>query len=288
MENRGRTIRSQRRGYILLTVVVILAVAVLMLSRIASTSMRSASYAVENERSVRHQWAITSLRRMALNAAPSLLTQSSLAENESSLGHSPILWKEVGLAGETWRVVLADESAKLNVSKLSATAPTEQVAACLRQLQTSRGLQSQSNFDKTATRWDHWFELPAAGSGNRDTPAILIAAATQRLTLWGDGKLNVCRCDSESLDYLWHMLYSRPTPKQLQEIRHMRPTPTESHLIGSLALRESEARLAAKWLTTESQCYSVWIFCMSDRRVPASFFVEWGRGQVRDRRGYEY
>ena len=64
--------RQRRRGYLLLTVVVLIAVASLMLSRIANTSMRVASVAIKEEQEMRYRWAATSLRRYSLDAASTL------------------------------------------------------------------------------------------------------------------------------------------------------------------------------------------------------------------------
>ena len=102
----------------LVTVVVMIAVAALVLAKMASTSMRVATTAIEEERELRNRWAISSLRRFTLDGADNLLSLS--ASNPNTTDSNPTaLWKDIQLAETQWRVVLADESAKVNISRLA-------------------------------------------------------------------------------------------------------------------------------------------------------------------------
>ena len=278
----------RREGYLLLTVVVMIAVASLMLARLANTSLRVASVAVEEERDLRSRWAVTSLRRFALDAAPSLLAGPPRDHSHGERAE-PVFWRDVQLAGLRWRVIVSDESAKLSLPHLAARYDTEIVKRRMDDLLGGRvrpkpDFSGREQYD--LTRWEHWIENGAFG---HSVSAREVAVATQRLTLWGDGRLNVCRSEEQTVDILWRQLFARAAPRRLHKVRLQTPPPTTDELIAKLGLRESQAAMARKWITTESDCRSVWLFCHSDRRVSSTFFVEWGVSDAsREHRGYEY
>lgn len=235
--------RHKRDGFLLLTVVVMLAVTTLILARLASTSMRIASQAVEDEKRVRNQWAITSLRRFTLNAGRDLLASSSIvADQGSSQSETPVLWKDVVLANQTWRVVLSDESAKLNLNALAEHFEYDAVEQQSKELITGAGLVQpkadlESVIGSRSTRWDAWLDSPSKSAQNRNLHARRLSEATQRITLWGDGRLNVCTSDSKTLDGLWKQLFGRQPPKLLDELRKQRPVPERRRVIEALGLR---------------------------------------------------
>lgn len=290
MKCRGHA--SSRQGFVLLTVVVMIAVAVLMLTRVASISMRVAAAAADEEKEMRARWAATSIRRECLTTAPALVGSASPTNQPSESRFSPAsAWRDVQIGGNTYRVIVADESSKISLSRLAgrfeadtAQQAIDELALSIRPLKANENLTAASQ--QASQRWEHWL---ASNSSNALNSARTIAAATQRLTLWGDGKLNILSADPESTEFLWRELFGRSPPSSLENLRRQSPPPRPSQLISSLGLRESQANLAADWFTSESTCYSVWIFCESDRRVAPSLFVEWGRrGAAKMHRGYEY
>ncbi|MCG8649368.1 MAG: hypothetical protein MI861_06025, partial [Pirellulales bacterium] len=215
---------------------------------------------------------------------------SSVGDGTHGAGNA-VVWAEVRLAEQTWRVIIADESAKLNLLRSSNQFGEESTKKLVRSLGPQSSVvkfvaAGAEGGKQDRLRWEHWFE---AGAVNRSESARRFADATQQLTLWGNGQLNVCRCDANAIDALWQNLFGRTAPPRLHQIRQQQPSPTTQQLIRSLGLRESQEEKASQWLTTTSTCHSVWIFCQTNRRVPSSLFVEWGMsGATREHRGYEY
>lgn len=288
----GRTRKPPREGYLLVTVVVLIAVASLMLSRMALVSMRVATVAVEEERDLRNRWAVTSLRRFSLDRARTLLDSQTVSgqDTSGSWPPSPFLWRDAELGGNRWRLVIADESAKFNVRRFAGTFGYEKAQGALEKLLADEAKLQVADIwspDESAhsLRWEHWL---VGSSRSPILSARQFSVATQNVTLWGEGRLNVGRCSSETVDTFWQGVFGRSAPSQLHELRRQSPPPAASQLIQSLALRESQAELANQWLTTESDCFSVWIFCDSNDRVASSFYVEWGETNSAVHRGYEY
>ncbi|QDT07426.1 hypothetical protein K227x_58530 [Rubripirellula lacrimiformis] len=290
---RSKRKRRSRDGYLLVTVIVMIAVASLMLSRMASTSMRVASAAIEEEKDLRNRWAVTSLRRFSLDNAHKILGGKSRATAASGDGAvaKPFLWKNARLGGQTWRVIIGDESAKLNLVHASRSLGKEAATRIMDELAMDGGLLKPSSDTLSAdqsgaTRWEHWL---LETSGAPASSPRHMAVATQRMTLWGSGRVNVLSSERETLDVLWHQLFGRGLPPAFDSMRTQSLYSSKEQLIRSLALRESQARLAEEWLDIESDCFSVWIFCESDRRVPSSLYVDWGDSQAaQEHRGHEY
>ena len=185
-------------------------------------------------------------------------------------------------------MIIGDESAKIDVARISLRFGEEAARGIIDDMTTeASGVYSASNLAKVGQasvgRWESWLN---DADGNPVVVPSTIAGATKNLTLWGDGRLNVRRCDPESLDTLWRLLFKRSAPGELHQSRSKNPAPTISQLIGSLGLRETQANLAREWLSTRGDCYSLWVFCESDRRVPATFSVEWGYAETREDLSY--
>ena len=289
----SRTNKTRRGGYLLLTVIALIAVASLLLGRVATTSMRVAATAMHEERELRHRWAITSMRQHALNVAPQVFVhrQETSDPLQDDSEPAPTVWKDVELGGQTWRVILADESAKLDVARIALHFGQQKAQSAINEIVTEgSGIRAASDLASigqvSAGRWDDWL---TDRNGTPLTDPVSIAAATRDLTLWGDGRLNIHRCNAESIETLWRILFNRPAPKSLLRDRRSTSNQSASQLVNSLGLRESQARLARQWLSDGAGCYSVWVFCETDRRVPVSFKVEWGNGgSAALRRIYQY
>ncbi len=282
------------QGFVLLVVIVMIAVATLILARLSSASLRLASTAVAEERLMRQSWAETSLRRHCLNSAETLLSESvGIASGNAEAG---VIWKDVELADHKWRVMISDESSKLNLRHFATSFDSHTVADAIESLQVSglpvHARQSEDgSIQSDSHRWDEWLETTdiEPGARIRSSDGKLIAEATQSITLWGDGRLNVIRCAPQTLDYLWRNLFGRNAPSKLHDLHGQTPSPTANQTLSMLGLRDSDLAVAREWVGTRSHCFSVWIFPQTKRQSNVSFFVEWGAGtSVRDRRGYQY
>ena len=111
--------RAKRQGFLLITVLVMIAVAGLMLSRLATKSLRVALTAALEEREARIRWSKISLRRLALNDSAGML--------EADGEQRGIAVENFRTGGERWRVIVSDESAKLNLRQLAQEATGDQL-----------------------------------------------------------------------------------------------------------------------------------------------------------------
>lgn len=271
--------RSPRvhRGMVLLTTVVMLAIAVILLSQLATRSLSNASNAIEKERRIRAAWARNTLRDHFLNRQRQTLDGDRSSHEEHRLR----------LGGETWLIRLSDESGKASLPALASryndadlrlTAATL-VAPDSRYARLKTGLDSSQS-----SRWENWFEQPRSTNTRLKFPLNV----SKTLTLWGDGRTNVFKADDHVLTTLWKKVFGTGTPDQLRTLRSAKRSVDLQTLASLLDLRESERALFNQWFTTKSSCTGLWIRCESRPSLAVTQHVEWSGGGGKERRAYEY
>ncbi|TWU62332.1 hypothetical protein V7x_40610 [Crateriforma conspicua] len=279
---------SPATGFLLVTVVVMLAVTTLMMTGLASRSMNEASVAVAEEREMRTRWATTTVRRFVLNRADQILERERASDGQlASMAPSTIRHKSLQLGGRTWQIILADESAKLNLRSLAARGSVERVYRLAPKLisgQKSLVLLPRERLNPSSgtLRWEHWL------AGERVDDPTRLAEETQFLTLWGDGRLNVRNCSSDVLSAVWRELFGRSVPESIWNFRANERADRLVDLTLLAGMGEQGSAKVRRWMKAESDAYSLWVFCKSDPRIRPALFVKWGNARAPDHRGYLY
>ncbi|MFG0261579.1 MAG: hypothetical protein ACF788_04235 [Novipirellula sp. JB048] len=287
-----------RKGFVLVMVVVLLAVVSLILARVATVSLRVAGSAVSAEQELRERWAATSIRCAALEEV-----RGRFSSHGGEAGEEPFLWKDVRLAGKVWRVLLADESAKLPLPAI-ATRRGELLPMVEREFGLGRwGVRlSDRAAERGAAsrmRLDEWLE------GSREPGRL--ALASQSWTLWGNGRLNLRTARDETVELLFEVVLGIDPPRDFHQLRRSALFAPEASGVGgdvpavsggrandvtallvAADLRESQISRLERWVDLDGECESVWVFCQDDASVPATFFVRHGHGARMSQWGYVY
>jgi hypothetical protein len=279
-----RRLRSHRTGFVLITVVILLAVVALMLARLATVSLVQAREANRERQAMQSRWAVTSIRQLCENRAPALLVSEKTIAQPSRWTEDgtklPSRTFQIDLNEVAWEIVLADESAKLNLPHLLLERPLVDVRhASASLLPKSGSVNIRQNIvvdDKraisTPKQFEAWFEL--RGTQNEVDQWIRVG---EHLTLWGDGRMNLKLASPESLDAIWRALFGRPAPIVLQESRVNPDGLNRVGLIKELGLRESEEAIFSRFFSFGGSATSVWIVPrMNAGRRESYFFVSWG------------
>lgn len=284
--------RNPKKGFVLLIVLALIGVSVLIMSTIATRSSRLAMTAIRKEKGLQVRWGRLSLARWSLARAVSDL--ESLESDAARDGSAKNLESLTGyrtrlIAGQRWWTIISDESAKFSLPRMQAEFPGPDAQQLSGQIRSSNLRLRRILPGNGSRRWEHWFQSDVGDGANatRHLDAETIVQATQNMTLWGDGKVNLRTCSESVLDALWRALFKKNLPRGLRELDRSQLLSLDE-AFSSADLRESERNLANDWFTVASQCQSVWVICESDRRIPAIQWVQWGRGDRREVRGYEY
>lgn len=260
------TQRSSRNGFMLLIVVTMLAIVCLVFGQLAQLSLATMQRVKEQEKSARQRWTLVSLRKAALAQVPSVLTarerQVNLTNAAARHADSAIYYSQFSehfqVNHQSVKLEARDESARLLLPDLLTVLTAQEARHLLERLQGSRRLAVRTTAFEAegkqrvsrATSWSDVFEFGPANSE-------YLPEATDRVTLWGSGQLNVLRADEEVVSDLWRTLFGHFPPRQLLDAKLVYPPIEWSRLREQLNLREEQVPLADKWLSTRSDCFSL-------------------------------
>ncbi len=275
--------RRRRRGYVLLVTLGLLVLSTTLLVAVGRAAARHAAEARLAQRRLQRTWALTGGRSAVAPYAEQLLVTAEQATGRPV----PRLRADVSLGDVTVTVVVADEQAKADVNELLGRDPPDAVESRLTQAMSGTPAFAHVRLRPVA---DPPPARPIGGYGqlfDDVSPAVLLVpgpgggpAATDAVTCWGDGGLNLMRATPAAL-----RLSLSPSLSQLQLARLARArdaalaAPPTSHAAAA-APRQPDAvsaLLAAAGVTprdrarlplvARSRCHSVLLIVNDGRRL---------------------
>lgn len=265
MKRRHR--QSNRQGYVLVMSVFVLAIVGLLLTSIASHSLNLATEAAIAKRSLQDKWAIASCQKYGIENARRLLDDGEpLAVSAST----------IRLNGSQIDIVLADESAKLDVNVLYNNTNEAKTRSVVRDLSDSNELVprirplDQDYRDARNDPFEAWGQVFRCHEYVEDFPYKLFEA-TQRLTCWSK-RLNYRSASKEVLQESIKAIAGGATAQRLtRKLKENSDSPT-SELIGSVADGRNREKLT-RLLTNRSTSQSVWIRMRRGESVSSTLTV---------------
>jgi len=189
-----------RRGFVLLTVLVLLTFAVFILARFSQQSIKLVSQAIRREREVQSRWATWSIANATLPRAPQYLraTESSDARRVSQSTSV-----SVRLGDQAYQIHFNDLDTAIN---LNAVAREAGAAGVRRAVNFGNGKLAARRLPKrllSADRgqildsWGQVFELQHLSQ--RSGGASVLGNLQQYITCWGSGQLSLQTASDENL-----------------------------------------------------------------------------------------
>ena len=247
--------RRRPSGVILVLVLLMLTLCACIASQVASRTIRLTGQAAESQRELQSRWAIVSMRRSILNEASLLLKDTT--SDPTSTRSLAVREDSVVLGGNRYQLILKDESAKAPIARMLKGKNQQEVKPILRQLLRGRAI-LRSNIQTKPTQWSEIIDLSSSESSSGSFASLL--AATQRMTLWSDGRLNIMTADLETLDAVWRYRFNAPAPDYLTSLRQTGASANlQDSNLKAYGLSEQQREFAATWLTATSTCYSLWM-----------------------------
>ncbi|MCA9264567.1 MAG: hypothetical protein KDA60_11985 [Planctomycetales bacterium] len=249
-------------------VLVLIVLAALVSVGISRRSLAYTRDGIEQAQAVRTRWHATSIRHSLLDSPQQHFSVSQPQAASRLLTEGPrILRKSIELDGMTYEVTLADENTKANVNQLYETGGVRAVTDCLYQVvRDNRFLQVRTPTAQSAARngapYASFGQLFALESIPHDLVAgELVQSETERFSCWGSGRLNIHLADDPTLGLVVNSMVTPRTMNRLRELRGEEGFKELSldEILRSLELRASERVKLKRWLTTTSDCYSLWI-----------------------------
>lgn len=271
---RRRRVRSRCRGFVLLTALLFTALIGLALVGLARHSMRLALQSLDAESSLQRHWGSVSIERTLLGRAATLLVENEPRSNREN-------WREgvIELAGVSYAVRLASESAKVNLNSVAerfGLADTETTARRLAGRDVGIALAPQENERdverlESFSSWGEVFDYASVRTG--DSIAGELMRASNQISCWGDGRLDVRVAADESILALAELAIGPTDARRLLEALRNQPDTDLERIIASLGLRAERLRRLRPLLAAESQTFSLWLEARSTFHSRWSFRV---------------
>lgn len=210
----------RRNGFVLLSVLLVLVVVGVILTRMASQSVRISLACNERIELLQTGWATQSVERAMLPHTGRLLNEQPLrASTRVITATIPVGANEVGLT-------ISDEDAKLNVNQLYRHAGISKTDAALKRIvpplagvaqQLRPRIDSRDAPDIPFPSWANVYVVDAVTLPQRH---LFLSTATTHLTCWGQQRLNYLRCDRNALEEVLKLKLDPQRAAELAESIH--------------------------------------------------------------------
>jgi len=280
-----------RRGFVLLLVLVMIALAALLTASVARRSLVLAVDGAKAQEDLQRRWGAISCRQAVLQRAEILFRKRELGQRPDR-PLPPQMTTSILLGNVRFDLLLCDEQAKLNLNTVFAKREARGVEQTLFETSGSATYALVTELcphpDAAPNlpyppAFDSWgqvfsYQLSHDPSGEQSLPRG-IAEATAAVTCWGDGRLSIRRADPTTLRMACELLVSAETARQVVETRAKNPDWNLENLLAGIDLRRKEQQDLSRWLTDRSTCHALWIIMGEGSRQWAQLDVSQSAGQ---------
>lgn len=280
-----KRLRNRRTGFVLAVALAFIALAAIALAGFARTSLSLAREAVQAREDLQRRWGTISCQRVLLKKAERILD----AEADYRAQLQQVAWplpaiiaSEISLGGMRFSLQIADENAKINLNSLARRTP-EAVRQVVTESLVRAGAQdvsmkveaylSKGQRDRTLFQsWGQVLDLSALdlqAAGSRSLPL-----ATQELSCWGSGQLNIRRASTTAIRAICEREISATMLGKLLTARQEANVLGLADLINKLAPNARERATLRTLFTDKAQCHSLWISAVCHERVWRTFVID--------------
>lgn len=251
-----------RRGFVLIVVLALLTVAALMTAGLARRSLSLAQSSLEAERRLQSKWTELSLQRVVLSRAESILAAQIPPDSDDEIRHTHR--ETLELNGIDYALVIADEDAKVNLNAVYYANGEEGVARTAQEMQAATfripvRLRPYQATKQQLPVFDSWGQIFDASRFTSKATADSLIAATDGITCWGSGRLNIRRAPDDALRSIARLHASGGVADEIVRRRQEHPTADLDQLLNGLELNVEERAALESALADQSRCHSLWV-----------------------------
>tara|TARA_R110002072_G_scaffold301976_2_gene483194 strand:+ start:11343 stop:12164 length:822 start_codon:yes stop_codon:yes gene_type:complete len=242
---------------------------VVLTASMAQQSLTLVMTAADRESHIREKWATTSFESSVLARAEEILNARlpPIAQSdESKSGH--VFENSFVLNGSRYRLLLADEDAKVNLNRVFHTAGQQGVTLSVRELdsgETASVLKvTLRPFEvveesSDAIAFDSWGQVFGVRH-EVSNPAFQLAQATRDITCWGSRSLNLVRASDKSVRAILHT--SQISEATIAGVLDRRPLILNGEfdrVFEELEATAEERAILESSIQVGSTCQSMWV-----------------------------
>jgi type II secretory pathway component PulK len=273
--------QPRRRGYVLLLVLFVIALATAAMASVCRMSLERSLQADRAQTNLQRRWAVITCRSVLLPQSQALLDRAPDSASD--------VRRTLHLGRQSFTLIFADEQAKANVNLLYAQGKLAGAERAVRAaISDNRGdtpvtLRPLPNPPVT----DDEDALPQVFESfeqvfGRVSPERLTGnpSPVAALTCWGDGTLNLHRASPQALRAVLGPHLPAAQIAQLLALRAKDPTLDPGDLLDLMALPDDRRESIEDLLTDQSACRSLWIISDSLDRKWYDLAVSRGQSDV--------
>ncbi len=294
--------KRQRRGFVLLLVLVILAIAGTVLASLTRDNCNRALDAARKVRDLKRDWALRSAEQLLTDSAQRLL------DSQQRRMEKPVarLSGSIRLGGMDIRFLLSDEQAKANVNHLHYRQGAGDLALSIRRLQSAspkvlKVLLRPSRADPSLitpvpqifSSYEQLYAIQRPEQLADPTEGLEIAGKS--VTCWGSGRLQFKRAGRVVLRTQLAGLLNETQIASLLDYIHENPDCSEKEALDAIELDSSAQQnsqiirsVLEDMLTETSGCYGLWLQCQDEGRKWLRFIVSQSADDRIDRRTWRF
>lgn len=262
-----------RQGYVLLAVLITLVLASTLLVQLANRSLEVNQQSLQSARDLQAKWGRISCERLVLPAADQILKAAQItggpepgspSRTERGNQARPRVYQlrqSISLGGQGFELLLADESAKANLNHIGLRTGARELNRVIESLTPPKYVRSLHPGAAQTPPFNGLgsiFNLQSLRQRHGD--ARVLAEASQWLTIWGSGKLNVHRAPEEVVRAVCSCVI--PTGRANRLLETLLDSPAEVEIILQTTIKnESEREALRELLADGSSCFSLWTEC---------------------------
>ncbi len=253
----------RREGYVLVMALLLIALAGLLLAGLARHSLTAAEESLRAETELQQRWGTLSLEQALLEQAPARFSPAAAeAENEPPRPVVRQVTEDLSLGGVDYRLLLADEDAKLNLNTVFRLAKAVGVRRAVEELSPLPPpvLVRLVEADKAVAPLSSWGQVFAYEELLPTETAARIRAATGKVSCWGPGRVNVRTAPPEVLEIICRLARVAPqNARRFIQALQADPASEIEKLLLLAKCSEQERDRLRPLLADESRTYSLWL-----------------------------
>lgn len=273
--------RRRQRGFSLVLVLVVLAVAGVLLGASARRSCRSALEASARSEQLQRTWGRRTLVGLAKRQAEAWLARQEVRDRAPARSTALSLT----LGDQRFDMLLSDEQAKANINVLWDRFGPEELPSLLRRLQVGGSAlpvelrpgrfddSVLSLIDPEFTSPDQLFQYRHVSALIDVKAAALRPTAMKNITLWGDGRVRLLRASPRAVRTMFQGVLTRSECDDLIAAQQETPDAMVRELLDELEWDNELREKARAALTDHSGCFSLWIVTGRDERPVVELHV---------------
>ncbi len=269
-----------RRGFVLLTVLMLVTLGALLLTRYSLQSLRMAAQSQRTLNAMSDRWARWSAMLVGMSQAEKLLAAGG-TDGE------PVAAVElvIPIQGQTFYLRIVDLDSAVNVNTVARQSGVEGVRRLLgnsfvtfdtNTISAPQGQGQRLIFDS----WGKLLRLDSLSEGS--DVGTQLQNLHEHITCWGSGQLNIRRCSDDSLALLGAAIGRKGLMDTIKRERANKPDASLNDLIAKAARGGGDAELLRSLLRDSS---TAWCVTVSDNNAGSDLLLilEAGFGQFTDR-----